>query len=343
MRGYNRMVGGTEVRVGFLPSWYYGNYGFACDERYYFDAEYRTRVDMEIDRAMWGRFPDLKLGDPDPRPQPCLPCCNGTIPALFGAHLRFAPDKFVWEEHVDVEEDEAARLTIPDVASTYPVRQFRDQAAYLFGQYGARVGTPTIQGPLNNALKVRGPEFLVDLLERPALAHYVLSVMAETMAEIVRLFDAFIDPTTYLPFLAECTVTMVAPATYRAVVYEHDRQFLHAVAGYRRLMIHHCGRIDEYLADYAGLSPTILHIGFRSNARKALDAFPGLPVIQLVSPVVLLNSGPQEVYSHVRELLAIGEGARDGRYGIDMADIELGTPDENVRAAFEAVRDHACQ
>ena len=324
-----------------MPSWYHGNYGLCFGERYIFDPEYRVRTEMERQRLLYDRFGDLGVGSPDPQPTPTLPTVNGALPALFGAELTFSDDKFPIDEAANLSEDECWALSVPDLEDSYPTREFLQQAEYLATRYGRPPNPYTTMGPLNTAIKVRGTQVLADIIVNPDLAHHVFNVMCNTkLRAISEFFDRFnyLDYyPDYLPATSNCTVWLISPGMYEEVLLGYDRRMRHFFAdrfGLDGFSIHHCGRVDEYVDVYGRLPVSSLHVGYRSDVKHVRATLPEIRFGRLLDPSWLKRAGSSEVYDEARRLME--EGYPLDRFYLDAADVEYGTPDDNIRALFAA-------
>jgi uroporphyrinogen-III decarboxylase len=288
---------------------------------------------MERERLLYDRLGDVGLGSPDPKPDPSFMCLNGMIPALFGAELRFSDEKFPQIVSPHLSEDESWALSVPDLESVYPTRELLQQADYLVHRYGKPPNMWTTQGPLNNAIEVRGSEMFSDLVLHSGLAHHLLDVMCDTQIAALGLYLERYEMPDYFPVVANCTVDMVSPQMYDEELSRYDRR-VQQTFGQTEFGIHHCGNADRYLKTYAQHPLTYLHIGFRSSVKRARRLFPTAYMGRLLDPVWLLTAEPKDVYDRARCLME--EGRPLHRFFLDAADIEYGTPDDNLRALFAA-------
>jgi hypothetical protein len=324
----------TELSVSFLPSWYHRNFGICFGERYVFDAEFRVHLDMERERLLYDRLGDVGLGSPDPEPSPDLWTVNGTVSALFGANLHFSDDKFPLDEPADLSAEECSNLSVPDVENSYPTREFLQQGEYLASRYGQPTMMWTTQGVLNNAMKVRGWQVLTDITLNPGLAHHVFNVVCETQILATNVFLKRFELPDFYPVVANCTVAMISPRMYGEVLFAYDRRIQQALRSCGRFGIHHCGRIDEYLQTYGRHPLHSLHIGSDSDVKRVRRSFPDICIGRLLDPVWLMTAEPREVYDEACRLME--EGRPLDHFFLDAADIEHGTPDDNIRALFAA-------
>ncbi len=79
-----------RLQAGFYPDWWHKEYGISFDRKYYFDPETRIEARMAMDKALYERFGDVGMGDPNPKPKPMIfpenfafifiGCSSGSIP-----------------------------------------------------------------------------------------------------------------------------------------------------------------------------------------------------------------------------------------------------------------------
>jgi hypothetical protein len=134
---------------------------------------------------------------------------------------------------------------------------------------------------------------------------------------------------------------MVSPSTYERVFLPYDRVtcVIAERAGQPGSGLHHCGTFDRYASLYRGLGKLQwLEIGMSSDIRLALETFPEAETVSyILDPYLMLRGTSTEVEARVRSAL---EGARGhwSRFHVAVADIEFGTPDENLAVVYETVR-----
>jgi uroporphyrinogen-III decarboxylase len=101
--------------------------------------------------------------------------------------------------------------------------------------------------------------------------------------------------------------------------------------------VHHCGSIDAVVKPYAKIKNlAFMEIGFVSDvarARKILGYH--VAADARIDPVKMLQETPDVIREEVLSL--IRQGRPYHNYSIDTVGCGYGTPDENIRMAFETV------
>ena len=134
-------------------------------------------------------------------------------------------------------------------------------------------------------------------------------------------------------------VALAGPAFYAEALRDYDLA-LHALAMSigAEFEIHHCGHFDAFAAAYRPLPRVdFLEVGWGSDVRRALDAFPEALVQHVVSPVFVGSSSRAEVGERIDRILESARGDRH-RFSLLVPDLELGTPEENLYEIHERCR-----
>jgi methanogenic corrinoid protein MtbC1/uroporphyrinogen-III decarboxylase len=329
--------------VGFYPDWFYKNYGISFDEKYYFEPETRIEARMEIDRALYERFGDVGLGDPDPKPKPLITFGMVMLPFIFGCEIVYEKDALPWAMPLNLSADEVMKLEVPDIFNAYPMTEMLKQVDYLKGKYGKVVGDINTTGIQNLALKIRGDQLYIDYFENPDLCHHLLKICTECIIQLFKFnrkttgtgavdVTPMCDPT--LCVFPNCTIEQVSLATFENFLLQYDNQVADVC---RPVGIHHCGSVNEVMDGYAKVRHLkFIEIGFGSDVRRARQVFgPDVAVNARINPVLMKNGTPEEVETEVRRL--IDEGAPLHNFSIDTVGLTHGTPDGNVKTALRTV------
>jgi hypothetical protein len=139
--------------------------------------------------------------------------------------------------------------------------------------------------------------------------------------------------------LTNCAIMMISPQMYESVLMDYDRK-MWQIASREHLgfMIHHCGLIDRYLASYRKLGRIdMLEIGLGSDLRTAMKVFPETKFSYIFDPKFLMRAARHEIRDRIAEIFAAAQGNLS-RLTLAMADVEHGTPDENIAEMVECCR-----
>jgi uroporphyrinogen-III decarboxylase len=189
------------------------------------------------------------------------------------------------------------------------------------------------QGVLNNAMRLRGSEIFMDLIEDPDFAKWLLNHIYETTLTLVKLVQQrqresgfWIDQFSS----SNCVVNMISPQMYEEFVLPFDIKYSSEFARYG---IHTCNwNASPYLESMRKVKKIgYFDMGMDTDMVRARELFPDARRAVLYSPVKIEN------YS-LDEIKADFEKIRDdlGPCDIVLADIESSAPNEKVQAVVAA-------
>jgi len=328
------------LAYNFLPSWWHRNYGVTFGERYVFDPDYRVDVWSFASRTLAERFPGLHLGSRDPEPVITQPDFNNALTAAAsGCEVAYPEDNYPWSSHLD--DGAVARLKPPEtIGETFPYSEIISQVRFLAGKFGKDVSPwlPT-RGVLNDAVLIGGTDFLAQLGDGTAekaraLLGYCHSMLTDTMRHNHDHVGA-----GGATFVADCASILVGPECYKGRLLGYDRNIgkLAGALG-QKIMLHHCGLFDAYSKPYREIANVrLLEIGWGSDVRRALDAFPDAVVQYIVGASFLASSPTELVEKKIRGVLEAARGDWQ-RLRLIVPDVEYGTPEENVYQVYECCR-----
>lgn len=323
--------------IFFHSDWWYKNYGIDFGKKYYFDPEYRMRVNKKKERILYERFGDLGLGSPNPS---LVPWVSGidcvTLPAIFGCEIEFRKGEQVWFSRLDINDEEAKHLETPTVEDSYPMSQIIEQGNYLKRKYGEVKGMINWQGVQNLAYDIRGNQLFMDYYEKPNIAQKILQVSAEAIIRVVKCADKlFGKPKVYTT--SNCTVQMISPQIYEDYLLTYDNILSDELTDSEHgFGIHYCGKnMEKILSSLKKVKNLkFLEVGWGSDVGKVRRAFPNLTISARISPVRLRMNSKKDIEKDVRKLM------EDGASFVRCAGVDSQTPDENIRTMFRTAQDY---
>ena len=321
----------------FLPSWWYENYGIEHD-RVVLDPNYRVKAWMAMEKAMHDRFGEARLGNPDPRP--CAPPANwgnALIPAVAGCDVVLTKDQYPANRHLD--EERIGGLSPPEqIENIYPYSETIRQAGYLNRKYGTDV-KPTfgIRGELNDSLLIRGSEHLGDLIVDTRRARHLMDYCHQLYLRQME-WDHGVAPGGAV-MIFHCANIMIGPRTYSEAILDYDVDTRRKVSELGMVFhIHNCGRAHEYIESYRKLGPVeSLDIGTDSDLRQVMEAFPDSKVSYIINARWLKSAALSEIADGMKAIFERASGHLN-RLFFNVADIESGTPDENLCQFYQCCR-----
>ena len=258
----------TAFTVTFSPAWWERNYYTEPARRLDRSSVAGRREDgARRDEFLRRRYGDIDLAGLRGvrHAYRKIPTDFGTVvlPGLLGCRVT-QTDGIWWAEDARYSNDALRALEAPDPETTPPFTTALRELDALEAEIGREnllnaYETVNIQGPLNIALKLRGEQLLVDMLESPDLAHRALDVSTTMIEKVVDVFRRRFGPMQVRPdygyCIAHCPLVMISPALYEMFVLPYENRLAdrsEAVTGRADTFeLHHCTtRIDPYLPAY---------------------------------------------------------------------------------------------
>jgi len=339
---------GTEpdlrIEFGFTPRWYRERCGVDFSERWHRDVPYRAQSHERMRAELRRRFPTLRFSNCEPgRPDATMDGVNGamTIALLFGVAVEYYADNWPAALPHYLNDDEIRKLKVPELSSTPVFSELMSQMDAVERLSGEIHGYVNWQGVLNNALRIRGPEILADLMTDPSLAHHVFEVVTETMIagmkavyERQRRSGVVVRHAT----LSNCTVNLVSGDAYKEHLLPYDRRISDA---FEHFGIHNCAwNVDPYIESYAGIRRLgYVDMGIESDLARAKELCPEARRAVMYTPKDLATKTAGELETDLRRI-----HRELGPCDVVMADIDHEISDARVlefaRLAETVLEDH---
>jgi len=323
------------VVTGFMPAWWTQEYGITFGAEFHLNPEVHraTLAQMEaILRERFGDLPNFFCGD-DYATAICMERRYGDalIPALFGGAVSFedaSGHPYALPFHLSAAQAES--LSVPDFAA-HPVTRALMPPHSAGGWRTA--GELGFEGVINIAYVLRDQALFLDMVEAPGRAHHLFEVTWQTIDAFVHRVRAWQDPAGKRPSYfvnCNCLVNMISPRLYRQQLLEFDQRSRQSFDLYG---IHTCNWVvDPYLDALAEIPDlAYLDMGEGSDLERVHRLFPDLQPSVFVHPQRFVELTEREIERHIDAL-----GRRIGRGYILLSDLEAGTRDSQIRAAYEA-------
>lgn len=328
-----------SLSIGFMPAWWTKNYKMSFGKKFFFDPDYRVETTRYMSRIANQHFPDLNIGSKNPQPEVVFPALvNATGVAAAGGEVFFFEDRDPWDKHLSGEAIE--KLKLPEnIEEVFPYNEVISQTKYLNNKLNKDV-RPFLwkNGILNDAIHLKGDQVLLMLATKDDVAKKLLDYSYEMFIKVMD-YNYKMNSFPEFSMIANCSVIMVGPKRYEESLFSYDRNIIQRFYDRnQKFMLHHCGKFDNFIASYRTIPHIdMLQIGFESNVKSALEAFPEAQLEYLFNPYLLRNGSRSEVKEKTKEIL---EGARGNwsRFSIAVADIDFGFPDENILEIYECCK-----
>jgi hypothetical protein len=341
MNGLNwRLVpGGPEMNniiivTGFMPAWWEAEYGITFGRSFHVDAEThrKTLVRMElILKERFGDLPNFFFGSDYANSYPVeRRYGDGFIPALFGADIFFDDASgHPYARPLELTRDQALNLSVPDVRTHPLMKALFDSEK---GGFGTASGEQGFEGVINIAYKLLGEEMFIYMSQEPDLVRHVFDVVFNTIDSAVHTVREWQDPMKLRPTFfvhCDCLINMISGRMYEAQLLEFEKKFSKSFDLYG---IHTCNwTVDPYLdaiAEVDGLG--YLDMGPESDLDRVHSLFPDLRPTVFFPPERFRSLDAVGIRKEISEL-----GKRINKGYILLSDLEAGTQDFQIRAAYE--------
>ena len=326
--------------VNFMPSWWNKNYKVSFGERYFFNPDYRIEVVRYMSRTINQHFPDLNIGLKNPQPEVVLPslgCATGV--AAAGGEIFYPEDNYPWSKHLSHEAIEKLKLP-KNIEEVFPFNEVISQTKYLNNKLNKDFKPYLVKnnGILNSAMLIMGDELLLDLAYKKDIAKKVLEYCYEMWIKIID-YNNKVNSFPNIEKIGNCTAIMIGPERYEESLFSYDRDIIQRCYDInKKIMLHHCGKFDNFIPSYRRIPHAdMLQIGYESNIKNALEAFPESDVEYFFSPYLIRNGSRNEIEGKTNEILESARGNWD-RFSIILPDIDYGSPDENVSEVYECCK-----
>ncbi|MGE5549178.1 MAG: uroporphyrinogen decarboxylase family protein [Bacteroidota bacterium] len=327
------------IPASFWPhaNYWYDHCGIVFNEAGYANPDYMIQRSLQQQKHLYKKFGHLGVGDPEPEAKPIVNCfATTTMGAVLGCKVVFLENDEPYALPRNITDEELENFAIPtDFENIFPINVYLDEARYLYRKYGRAQISVNFQSVLNNALKFRGEQLMMDFYLKPEIARKVLDICFQTMenlrAFIRRKNREFGWPNDDHRVQSDnCTVQLISPETYRDFVLPFDKILAERYAA--NYGVHHCGQsMHKYAPYYSELrSARWYDIGFGSDVAECIRYYqdPKLEKEFVVryGPVRLLNATADEVREEVRGLVNAGATS------LLILGVDSKTPDENIEA-----------
>lgn len=337
------------VDVVFHADWWHTHYGLCFDEPFHFDASVRVESEQSMRQALYDRFGDLGLGEPDASPRPVVGPVHMNISfiiqAILGCQVRFssgAPPQVIC---ANLTEEQVFALTVPDIEKANLMRETIDMMDALETTYGYLEGDIPWDGVLTVALDLRGQQLFLDFYDSPALVHRLFNIIIRTIYEVVcyvrqrtgttsisinRIVDS-VNPR--LTVHSNCSVQMISNAMYREFLLPYENWLAARLQPYG---VHHCGNNMHRITGYTEIRESdFFDVGWGSHVPACREMLPHAFFSLRLNPARLRVQTAQDVAADTENLL-LQAGPLE-QIAVCCVGIDSTVPDDNIRAIFDTV------
>ena len=338
-----------RVSLGFTPKWFRDRLGIDFSEKWHQDPVYRYETLVTMKLYLSQIFPSIENFRPHEEEGIDYDCASINsiygaliISAVYGQKIRYFKDNWPALNSGSYYTKEDFLKIPPFDPETNPAfRALAAQMDFIAAKWGKITGyMGYYQGVLNNAMRLRGNDIFLDLIDDPDFAKQLLNNIFQTTLALVKLVQQR-QRISGFPIdqfsCSNCVINMVSPSMYEEFVLPFDMKF---AAEFLRFGIHTCNwNASPYLESIRKIKKIgYLDMGMDTNMAKAKELFPDARRAILYSPVKIEKLSINDIRN---DFLKIREEL--GPCDIVLADIESTVPNEKVQAVVviaDSIADH---
>jgi hypothetical protein len=259
------------------------------------------------------------------------------VPSLYGLPIAYAADNWPDAEGgAHLSKEALSDLAPIDLDAAPTLQSLERQMDRIEARWGAVHGYLNYQGVLNVAMKLRGSEIFMDMVDDPPFARALFNHIADTIRRVSQRIQARQRKSGFgidLLSMSNCVINMVSPDLYRELLLPLD---LDLSKRYARFGIHTCNwdatPYFDALSDIDDLG--YLDTGMQADLPRMRRRFPNTRRAVMYSPVRLEQASRDELRADIERL-----NRELAPCDLVMADVENTTDDERVRELLALVTD----
>ncbi len=329
-----------RVSMGFTPRWYHDRLGIDFDQKWHLDPEYRYASMVNMKELLHAKFPTIPYFTPR-YTNGIEPTCATIssvygillIPMLYGAQPLYTVDGWPDAKPIFSFQD-LKELPEIDLESSTVFQQLLSQMDFIANRWGAIHGYLNYQGILNIAVKLRGSELFIDMLEEPETIKNFFSHISRTIEMVSKNVQKKQRASGFsvdLLSMSNCTVSMISSSQYEEFILPFDS---YLASQYPRFGIHTCNWVaDRYLDAMRKIDKMgYLDTGTNSDLVRIKRMFPDTRRAILITPGELESMDEAEILAMVTKI--------DLQYApcdIVLADLETTIADERILHILELI------
>ena len=324
------------VVTGFMPSWWAHEYGITFGADFHLDPVVHNNTLARMASILKTRFADIPnffFSPFDYENSYAVERRYGDafVPALFGDKVSFDDASgHPYAEMLSLSDEQAISLSVPEIENNAVLHSILER----HGDSGCpMVGEMGLEGVINIGYRLRGLQTYIDMIDKPDVIDHVFDVVYETInaaAHAIRKWQSQAHATPTYFVTCNCLINMISPEMYRTRLLKFDQRFNDS---FDIFGIHTCNwTVDPYLdaiSQIEGLG--YLDMGPQSDLDRIHALFPDLTPSVFFHPEKLRALSTNEIEREISEL-----GQRIIRGYILLSDLEVGTSDEQIKAAYGA-------
>lgn len=301
-----------RVSLGFTPRWYNKRLGIDFSKPWHEDPVYRYESLVKIRSHLSSVFPMIPYFSLDEKEEIHPECA--TISSVYGILLisMLYGIKPVYTTDNWPDGDPESRPSRESLAAlkqfdleNHPVMQgLLNQMDQLEELYGEIRGYLNYQGILNIAMKIRGQELFIDMIDDPEFAHNLFTHIADTIEQTAKIIQARQRRSGFnvnLLSMSNCVMSMISSQMYEEFILPLDKSLSKE---FDRFGVHTCNWVaDPYLDSLRKIDKMgYLDTGLKSDLPRMREMFPDARRAVLFMPTEIESLPMHELESIVQKV-----------------------------------------
>lgn len=325
-----------RVSLGFTPRWYNKRLGIDFSRPWHEDPAYRYESLVKMRSRLSEVFPMIpyfSLEEKDGIYPECATISSVygilLISMLYGIEPVYMSDNWPDGDPESRPSKETLAALEPFDLERHPVMQnLLKQMDRLEELYGEIRGYLNYQGILNIAMKIRGQELFMDMIDDPDFAHHLFTHIADTIGRTAKIIQARQRCSGFevnLLSMSNCVMSMISSQMYEEFILPLDQSLS---KGFDRFGVHTCNWVaDPYLDSLRKIDKMgYLDTGLHSDLPRMREMFPDARRAVLFMPTEIESLPMHELESTVQKV-----AEEYAPCDLVLADIENTTEDQRIR------------
>ena len=301
-----------RVSLGFTPRWYNKRLGIDFSKQWHLDPVYRYESLLKMKTHLQEAFvmvPNFKVDLQKGIEQSCatISGVHGAmlISLIYGLEVVYNPDNWPSANpEKPFSREKIEKLEPFDLRSNAIVTQLLGQMDAIEKNWGQIHGYLNYQGVLNNALRIRGNEIFMDMIDEPEFVHFLFRHITETMLKTAKLIQERQGISGFQINLlsnSNCVMNMISADLYEEFVLPYD---IMLSKEFDRFGIHTCNwNVTPYIDVLRKIEKMgYIDMGMESDMKRVREAFPNARRAVMYNPVHLENKTLDDIRVDIEKI-----------------------------------------
>jgi hypothetical protein len=261
------------------------------------------------------------------------------IPYLYGAALT-CQEAGGWMP-VPFSKEELSRMEPVDIGAHPFAQWLLDEWERKIKRYGSAKAFLDYESPVNIAVRLRGEDFYMDMIDDPDFTDHVLDLSTSAIEYIFKFQDRFLSTAeereASIFSIGNCNVTMMSQEHYVERIKPFDIRLINKIEELTgrqwKMLLHHCDvPADRFIKAYRDLPRlTALQASHSTDIPAVFAGMPGVSFLAMISPGEM-KLPPDKLNAIIERAVELGSAE------LDLWNIDPSVSPEKLRALFAFIR-----